>query len=152
MPAEIESSLAAIEVEDLMSWCEEELSTVDLGDKRLDWRIREVATRLAAQPMASINQACEDWADTKAAYRLFANQKVTDEKILDPSQQRTRERMQEYALVLAVQDTTFLNYTRHRKTQGLGPIGTQQQDLSGLVMHSTLAFTPAGMPLGLLTQ
>jgi len=152
MPAEIESSLAAIEVEELMSWCEEELSTVDLGDKRLDWRIREVATKLAAQPMASINQACEDWADTKAAYRLFANQRVTDEKILKPSQQRTRERMQEYALVLAVQDTTFLDYTRHFKTQGLGPIGTQQQNLSGLVMHSTLAFTPAGMPLGLLTQ
>lgn len=152
MPGEIESSLATIDVEDAVSWCEEELSHVDLGDKRLEWRIVEIATKLAAQPSASINQACEDWADSKAAYRLFANKKVTAEKILEPSQQRTRERMAGQSLVLAVQDTTFLDYTRHLKTLGLGPIGTKQQNLKGLVMHSTLAFTPAGMPLGLLTQ
>jgi hypothetical protein len=152
MPVEIESSLAAIDVEDTVSWCEDELSTIDLGDKRLEWRIVDIATKLAAQPTASINQACEDWADTKAAYRLFANKKVTAEKILEPPQQRTRERMKGQPLVLAVQDTTFLNFTRHVKTRGLGPIGTRQQTLNGLVMHSTLAFTPAGMPLGLLAQ
>ena len=104
--AEIEDSLAAVE-EDTASWCEEELSGVDLGDKRLEWRVIDIATKLAAQPTASINQACEDWADTKAAYRLLANEKVTAEKILGPSQQRTRERMKGYGLVLAVQDTTF---------------------------------------------
>jgi hypothetical protein len=149
--AEIEDSLAAVE-EDTASWCEEELSGVDLGDKRLEWRVIDIATKLAAQPTASINQACEDWADTKAAYRLLANEKVTAEKILGPSQQRTRERMKGYGLVLAVQDTTFLDYTRHTKTDGLGPIGTPQQNLKGLVMHSTLAFSPEGMPLGLLAQ
>ncbi len=42
------------------SWCEEELCGVNLGDKRLNMRLVEVATRLAAQPTASINQACED--------------------------------------------------------------------------------------------
>jgi hypothetical protein len=150
--AEIESSLAGIDVEATAPWCEEELSTVDLGDKRLEWRIVDIATKLAAQPTASINQACEDWADTKAAYRLFANEGVTAEKILKPSQQRTRERMKDHCLVLAVQDTTFLDYTRHTKTSGLGPIGTRQQTLKGLVMHSTLVFTPEGMPLGLLAQ
>lgn len=152
MPAEIESSLAMVNVEDMVSWCDEELSDVDLGDRRLEWRMVDVATKLAAQPTASINQACDDWADSKAAYRLFANKKVDAEKILAPSQQRTRERMEGQSLVLAVQDTTFLDYTRHLKTLGLGPIGTKQQDMKGLVMHSTLAFTPAGMPLGLLSQ
>jgi Transposase Tn5 dimerisation domain len=51
--------------------------------------------------------------------------------------------------VLLAQDTTFLNYTHHPATAGLGPIGGGQR---GLVMHSTLAFTPQGLPLGVLAQ
>jgi hypothetical protein len=44
------------------------------------------------------------------------------------------ERMAAYPLVLAAQDTSFLNYTHHPATSGLGPIGSGQR---GLVMHST---------------
>jgi hypothetical protein len=66
-----------------------------------------------------------------------------------PHQERTLERILAHSLVLLVQDTTFLNYTHHPATNGLGPIGGNQL---GLVMHSTLAFTPAGLPLGLLAQ
>jgi hypothetical protein len=54
-----------------------------------------------------------------------------------------------HPLVLAIQDTTFLNYTHHPATSGLGPIGGGQR---GLVMHSTLAVTPLGLPLGVLDQ
>jgi hypothetical protein len=54
-----------------------------------------------------------------------------------------------HSLVLAIQDTTFLNYTHHPATTGLGPIGHGQQ---GLVMHTTMTFTPQGLPLGILEQ
>jgi hypothetical protein len=53
---------------------------------------------------------------------------------------------------LAVQDTTFFNYTHHPQTEGLGEIGTKRQQQRGFGMHSTLAVTPDGIPLGLLTQ
>jgi hypothetical protein len=86
---------------------------------------------------------------TKAAYAFFANPKTQPADILLPHQQRTLERMAAYPLVLAVQDTSFLNYTHHPATSGLEPIGGGQR---GLVMHSTLAFTPQGLPLGLLDQ
>lgn len=134
------------------SWCEEELAGVDLGDARLDARLINIAMQLAAQPLSSINQACEDWADAKAAYRLFSNEKATLDKILHPHQMRTRERMQAHSLVLAVQDTTFLSYTAHPKTTGLGPIRGANQNLFGLVMHTTLCVTPDGLPLGVLDQ
>ena len=53
--------------------------------------------------------------------------------------------------VLAIQDTTSLNYTAHLATEGLGPIGTCGTRLSlGLYVHSTLALNLAGTPLGLL--
>jgi hypothetical protein len=125
---------------------------VQLGDRRLNHRLVEIAEKLSVQPTAPINQACDDWADTKAAYRLFDNEKVTPEKILSPHQRRTGERMAGYPVVLAVQDTTILNYSHHPQTTGLGPIGTEAQSLQGLVMHTTLALTPEGMPLGVLTQ
>jgi hypothetical protein len=34
----------------------------------------------------------------------------------------------------------------------MGPIGTPQQNITGLVMHATLILTPQGLPLGLLTK
>lgn len=133
-------------------WVEDELREVALGDKRLDWRLRDSAAKLAARPTLSINQACDDWADTKATYRLFANEKTTHAKILGPHLERTQERMGQYGRCLAIQDTTFLDYSHHPSKQGMGPIGTTQQALSGLVMHSTLVTNLEGLPLGVLSE
>jgi hypothetical protein len=130
-------------------WSVREFRGLELGDARLNKRLLTVAEAFGAQPQAPINQASSDWQATKAAYALFANPKVTPTELLVPHQDRTLERIEAYERVLLVQDTTFLNYTHHPATQGLGPIGGSQR---GLVMHSTLAFTPEGLPLGLLTQ
>jgi len=46
-----------------------------------------------------------------------------------------------------VQDTTFLNYSHHPQTEGLGEIGTKQQNQRGFGMHSTLAVSLQGLPL-----
>lgn len=141
-----------IEIVEATNWCEKELAGVNLGDKRLNVRLVDTAAKLTAQPLAPINQACDDWADTKASYRLFRNEKAKPDEILGPHQERTQERMQSYPLVLVVQDTSYLNYSSHPKTKGLGPIGTEEQGLLGLVMHTTLALTPTGLPLGVLAQ
>jgi hypothetical protein len=92
-------------------WCRGEFAAVELQDARLNDRCSELAVQLAMQPQGPINQACEDWADTKAAYRFFDNDKATPERIRAPHQQRTVERMAQYERVLAIQDTTFLNCT-----------------------------------------
>jgi len=99
-----------IDKESAQEWSEYELQDVSLGDKRLDWRLRDIAAKFAAHPQGSINQACDDWADTKAAYRLFDNEKTTPEKILSPHYERTRERIAAHELVLAIQDTSYLDY------------------------------------------
>ena len=144
--------MASKQKSDNKSWAIEEFSKVRLKDKRLNQRCQKVAEALEQQSTEPINQACEDWADTKAAYRFFDNPKVTPDQILSPHYQRTVKRMKSYPLVLAVQDTSFLNYTHHPQTEGLGEIGTKAQNQRGFGMHSTLAVTPEGLPLGLLTQ
>ena len=97
-------------------WAAIEFADVELKDARLNRRCQELATALGQQPSAPINQACEDWADTKAAYRFFDNNKATPQGVHAPHQHRTVERMSQYRLVLAIQDTTFFNYTHHPQT------------------------------------
>jgi beta-glucosidase-like glycosyl hydrolase len=92
-------------------WVEREFKTVDFGDERMNKRLKVIATAQGAQPSASLNQASGDWAATKAAYRFFENERVTAEELLAPHQWETQKRMATQALVLAVQDTTYLNDT-----------------------------------------
>lgn len=134
------------------NWSDEEFASVDLQDKRLDKRLLMVSAQFAAQPQAQVSQACEDWASAKGAYRFFENKKASAQRILAPHQQRTCERMKAHALVFNVQDTTFLNYSAHPATQGLGLIGSKEDGDVGLIVHSTLSITPQGVPLGVLTQ
>lgn len=134
-----------------INWCQEEFSSIRFGDKRLDMRFKRMAKQLAERPSAPINQACEHWADTKAAYRFFANDKVTPQEIRSVHREKTLERIDQYPVVLGIQDTSFLNYTEHPETRGLGHIGTnQRQHSQGLLMHSVYAVSPEGLPLGLL--
>lgn len=149
---EMTFDITTVDVATASSWCAEELGAVELGDERLNRRLVETVVRLMAQPQAPINQACEDWAATKGSYRLFRNPKVSGAKILTPHQTQTKRRMQDYPLVLALQDSSYLDYTTHRKTKKLGPIGTPQQNLSGLILHQTMVVTPDGLPLGIIAQ
>ena len=90
-----------------------ELQGIDLGDKRLHQRSKQIIEALAANPEASVNAACEGWGDTLAAYRFFNNPEVTPEQILRPHRNATQWRMRKHRVVLIVQDTTELDYTKH---------------------------------------
>ena len=133
-------------------WAVMELEDVDFGDARLEKRLWAVAEDLSRQPEYPINQASHDAAATKAAYRLFDNEKVTPERIFAVHRKRSLERMQKEPVVLAIQDTSFFNFSSHKKTKGLGPIGDSDKDAQGLIRHSTLAVTPRGLPLGVLSH
>lgn len=110
----------------------------------------KLATQRGQKPNASIPQSCGDQAGVKGAYRLLANTQIQGEKILEGHVQATQKRMQAENVILAVQDTTQLDYTHHPSTKGLGYL----QDLHhrGLLLHTTLAVTPERVPLGLLEQ
>ena len=131
-------------------WVHREFGGARLGDRRLDRRLVDLATALAAQPTKHIPQACGSSAATKAAYRFFDHPGMTMEKLLDPHRNATLERMRREPVVLVVQDTTSLNYTAHPDMQGIGPIGTKVDGPQGLMLHNTMAFRPDGLALGLL--
>ena len=131
-------------------WIEAELGGANMGDARLTARLLEMTGRFYAKPTANIPQACASAMAAKAAYRFLDNEKVHWQAILEPHYAATEARVREQALVLVAQDTTSLNYSTHTHTQGLGPIGSQSEQVRGLMVHDTMAFTAQGIPLGLL--
>jgi hypothetical protein len=136
--------------QELEPWVMEELSQADFGDQRLTKRAMRLVSDLAARPEASVPQACADAAATKGAYRFWDHEQVTPEAIRAAHCAKTVERVQAHRTILALQDTTTLNLDSHPKTEGLGPIdahGTQ-----GMQVHSVLAVSGEGVPLGLLYQ
>lgn len=134
-------------------WVKEEFMSGDFEDKRLFLRLLVVAKDLASNPTAPINQASQEWKGAKAAYRFFDNKKITQEAILKPHIERTKKRIINHSgVVLAIQDTSFLNYSHMKHSTDLGPIGENKAHSMGLVLHSCLAVTEEGLPLGLLHE
>ena len=128
----------------------DEFANAPLGDKRLSRRLPQLAAALARQPQASIPKATGTWGQACAAYRFLDHTRFTPQDILQPHILRTRERAAAHPVVLAVADTTSLNFGQCPQTQGLGLIGNRADKFFGLWLHSLLAFTPQGLPLGLL--
>lgn len=131
-------------------WAQEEFGQAPLPDRRLVKRLILMASDFAQHPTAPIPQACGCWGKTKAAYRFFDNETVQPQAILEAHQQATVQRLQGHAVILCVQDTTTLNYSTHPRSQGLGPIGNNRDKTVGLLLHTTLALTSTGQPLGVL--
>ena len=131
-------------------WAEEEFGKAQLQDERRVKRLLTIARDFWAHPEANIPQASGSRAKTKAAYRFFENKEHTMEKILAPHYKSVIERASREKVVLAVQDTTELNYSTHPATQDLGLIGTHKDGAVGLIVHDTMCFNEEGTPLGLV--
>ena len=132
-------------------WAECEFGTAKLGDARLVRRLVEVGRDFYARPQANIPEASQSRARTKAAYRLLDQRTIGMKEFLSAHVRATIERAKQEAVVLAVQDTTSLNYTGLQEVcEGLGAVGTVQRGAVGLIVHDTVTFTPAGLPLGVL--
>lgn len=141
-------------------WFDEELAGCSLADKRLGRRLRQLVERMGGSIGASIPLACQDWANTKAAYRFFSNDRVGEADILAGHFQSTRSRfVAASGPILVLQDTTEFTYQRE-STDAIGMTYSvnsgkdkagrfRMHTVCGLLMHSSLAVTLDGLPLGL---
>lgn len=129
----------------------EEFEGNGIKDKRIMRRLKMTGKQLSEYPNASIPQACQSIADIKGVYRLFDNKKVTPEGILAGHRAATNARIGKHETVLLVQDTTTLNYNSHPCVEGLGLFSAFPES-RGLLLHTTLAVTTKGIPLGIMAQ
>ena len=105
------------------NWAVSEFADAELGDVRRTTRLIELAGVLAQHPTAALPEACGDDAMLKAAYRFFANDAIEPHDVLDSHIEATYRRLHHVPVVLAVQDTTEVDWTSHPATRGLGPLG-----------------------------
>lgn len=129
-----------------MDWVIEEMCRLSLGDKRLEKRAQKVLRQLSNQTSESIPSACGGWAETKAAYRLFDNERVSAEKIQETHYKATLKRMSEQRIVLIPQDTTVLNFVGQTERKDAGP--TSRDSTHGIYLHCAIAVTPEKICLG----
>src|SRR5260370_3058695 len=142
------------------AWFDRELAGCRFADERLNKRLRKLLERMDGAMGASIPLACQDWANTKAAYRFFSNERISEAEILAGHFQSTGGRVAAAeGPILVLQDTTEFSYQRarpdgigitYRINSGKDKAGRfRMHTVCGLLMHSSLAVTTEGLPLGL---
>ena len=140
-------------------WTRTEAEAATFPDARLHRRFAGLLRQLAASVGASIPLACGDWSGAKAAYRFLSNGRVTEADILGGHFAAARERFRACpGVVLLLQDTTEFTYRRASATaigvtksvnSGRDAEGRwRHQTLCGLLLHTSLAVTTEGVPLG----
>ena len=149
------SALSLEEGLDEPGWAEQEFGDCELGDERLTRRLVKMVCDQAAQPNASYAQAAGgNRHHLKGYYRFLNNQsqELDLESILQTHRVQTIRRMKNEPTVLIVQDTTDLNFSTRGGCEGLGQIGTNQTGAKsrGLRLHSSLALSERGLPLGIV--
>ena len=129
---------------------EGEFAELNFNSRRLEKRFIQTMETLAGQPEKSIWSCSGNRAEAKAIYRLLSNDGLIREEILQTHREATIRRIIESErVVLAVQDTTSLNYNSRQKMEGIGYISDKTL---GVNIHSCLAVTTDGLSLGLLDQ
>ncbi|MDD2710800.1 MAG: transposase DNA-binding-containing protein [Verrucomicrobiae bacterium] len=92
------------------SWIDSELAGCKFADLRLEKRFRALVECLSEGVGKSIPMACQDWASTKAAYRFFANKRISEADILSGHFQATAQRVAATeGRILVLHDTTEFN-------------------------------------------
>jgi hypothetical protein len=131
-------------------WARQILGRVPLPDIRLVKRGGHVLAAWARSPGVSLAKACGSKAQAKAAYRFIANNQVTVKALQQAVYSEGAEQCAEHSRVFIAQDTTSLEYGHREPIQDLGPVTTS--GAQGLLLHTSLALSQDGTPLGLLDQ
>jgi hypothetical protein len=144
------------------TWIDRELAGCQFKDVRLCQRFRKLLGQIASAVGRTIPFVCQDWANTKAAYRFFSNERVDEDAILSGHFQATRDRSAKIdGQVLVLHDTTEFIYKRD-EPHSIGVTSTVRAGrykdkkgrpglytVCGILMHSSLVITVEGLPLGL---
>jgi Transposase DNA-binding/Transposase Tn5 dimerisation domain len=142
------------------AWLDGELAACNLADERLTKRLRKLLGQVGGAMGQSIPFACQDWANAKGAYRFLSNDRVNEADILAGHFQSTRDRARATeGLVFVLHDTTEFTFQREASNaigitksvnSGRDKAGrVRSHTVCGILMHSSLALTVEGVPLGL---
>jgi hypothetical protein len=132
-------------------WIDNEVVGCEFEDVRHRKRLRQLLEQFSDRVGSTTPWASQDWANTKAAYRFSANERISEANILAGHFGSTRERFASTgkSLALILHDTTEFSY-RHQDAKPIGmlkkiPAGPPKRPgrpyfytSCGILMHSSL--------------
>jgi hypothetical protein len=100
---------------------EDDFRDIDFRSIRLENRFRKTMETMFANPDKSIFISSKNRSEAKAIYRMLNNDKFNIEEVKRAHKSATIQRIKstETKVILAVQDTTGINYSNHKKTEEL---------------------------------
>jgi len=127
---------------------QEEYEGADLGDRRLNARVKRMAGELSARPGDSFPDVFSDESQLEAVYRFVNNNRVTLRKMVEPHAAATLLRAKAERVIIVAHDTTGFRY----EGQGRRGLGRLLQKGSGFYAHMALGVTrdETRDPLGIL--
>src|SRR5919109_923779 len=127
----------------------EEFIGLDLGDARLNRRVRRFVSALERNPAAGFPAAVATVAEREAVYRLLRNVRVSLDTLLAPHVQQTVARAgAEGTRPLIVIDKTAFVFGGESEREGLTRLGNA---LYGFDAFVALAVSQTRLPLGVVT-
>lgn len=129
-------------------------SSVVFGDLRLNHRFSEVIGDLSSNlGCGSIPCVLQERKKIKGYYRFINNKKVSNFLLLEGLSayvSSLTRRLSDSSVVLAIQDTTELDFTGKRSSDKLGVL--EYAHRHGIYLHNHLLVSGSGVPLGLFSQ
>ncbi len=117
-------------------WIESQFGQCGLGNKLRTKRLQKVAAAMLSCPEQSLPKQNPEWADLKAAYRLFSNESVTLDAVAEQHWKQVRQTKP--GRYLLISDTSEVDYTSRKETTGLGMLGNGGG--RGMQLHSCLVY------------
>jgi hypothetical protein len=124
----------------------DDFADVNLGDARLDRRLRLMVQSAEKRPSASLPDRAGSVAALEAMYRFLGNGKVSPERIFDAHMRSTVARAAAEPEVLVLHDTTEFRFGGESTREGLGWLNSAQHN--GCLGHFSICVTLSGKPLG----
>ena len=105
------------------TWIDNEVGGCNFNDVRLAKRFSKLLGMMSEGIGESVPYACQDWANTKAAYRFFSNAEVSEDQIMAGHFQATRGRLaQAGQKILMLHDTCEFSFQREKDSK-VGMLG-----------------------------
>jgi hypothetical protein len=128
----------------------EELQHTELGDRRRGKRAEAMFATLLLRPAGRITQVFKRAREREAAYRFVESAAVRAQALVRAAAAACLLRAATLAVLIVPLDFTYLAFTDRRRSKGLGPAGSPNRPVRGLVAMEALGVSEAGVPQGLL--
>lgn len=131
---------------------EKEFFQIEFKDARLKDRFFHIMNAFSSSPDQSILAASGSRSSAKAVYRFLANEAVSYSALLDSVSKATIQKLSQIQAgqILLLQDTTSLSFGNRKGMDGIGYYCDSNQ--KGMFVHSCIAVTDTGLPIGLVFQ